>query len=211
MPPSGKTKKGKLTRHAILQAAVQLASQEGLEPLTIGRLAAELGMSKSGLFAHFGSKESLQLATIEAASEVFRQAVVRPALGHPKGLVRLWALCQAFLDYEADQVFNGGCFFAMVTAEFKNRPGLVRDTLVLRMEDWMSFLGTLIGDAQVAGELEDDLDPGALALELQALFMGANWAYQLLGQDSAIDTTRASIRHRLQRLATPQGAPRLAA
>ncbi|HEX8188504.1 MAG TPA: helix-turn-helix domain-containing protein, partial [Pyrinomonadaceae bacterium] len=124
---------GERTRQAILEAAVDIASEEGLEGLTIGRLAAELSMSKSGLFAHFGSKEELQLATVEAARDVFVREVVRPAFGAPRGLARLWQLCDVWLGYVRREVFRGGCFFAAAAAEFDGRPGAVRDRVAAIM------------------------------------------------------------------------------
>jgi AcrR family transcriptional regulator len=121
--------RGDRTRQAILEAAVDIASAEGLEGLTIGRLASELSMSKSGLFAHFGSKEELQLATVEAARDIFIREVIRPSFTAAKGLTRLWKLCDVWLAYVRGEVFRGGCFFAAAAAEFDGRPGPVRDRL----------------------------------------------------------------------------------
>src|SRR5918998_4343853 len=104
--------RGGRTRHAILTRAAELATQEGLEPLSIGRLADATGMSKSGLFAHFGSKEELQLATVDHAASLFVDEVIAPAREAPKGLARVWALCDHMVDYAERQVFPGGCFFA---------------------------------------------------------------------------------------------------
>src|ERR1043166_4628074 len=120
---------GERTRRAILETAVHIASAEGLEGLTIGRLATELSMSKSGLFAHFGSKEELQLATVEAARDIFVREVIRPAFEAPKGVARLWGLCDVWLEYVRREVFRGGCFFAAAAAEFDGRPGAVRDRI----------------------------------------------------------------------------------
>ena len=122
----GRAARGQRTREAILKTAVDVASAEGLEGLTIGRLAAELEMSKSGLFAHFGSKEELQLATIGAAREIFVDEVVRPAFENDPGLSRLWALLDSWLRYAEAGIFKGGCFFAAASAEFDGRPGPVR-------------------------------------------------------------------------------------
>jgi AcrR family transcriptional regulator len=198
-------KKGTQTRHSILETAVQLASKEGLESLSIGRLASLLNMSKSGLFAHFGSKESLQLSTIEAAIDVFRDSVIRPAMmRREKGLSRLWALCNSFLEYEQQKVFGGGCFFATVTSEFKNRPGMVRDTLVVRMKDWLSLITSLVQDAKDMGDLADDIKVDQIAFEIQSLFIGGNWAFQFHHDHQAIDRVREAIRQRLRQIATPQ-------
>jgi len=121
--------KGQRTRASILQRAVDLASLEGLEGLTIGRLAEELKMSKSGLFAHFGSKEELQLAAIDAAGQRFIDVVVKPAIEAPRGYPRLVAICNSWLDYVRRRVFPGGCFFAAASFEFDGRPGIVRDAV----------------------------------------------------------------------------------
>ena len=119
----GRKAQGERTRQAILEAAVHIASAQGLEGLTIGRLASELSMSKSGLFAHFGSKEELQVATVEAARAIFIREVIKPAFDATEGLVRLYKLCDIWLSYVQSGVFRGGCFFAAAAAEFDSRPG----------------------------------------------------------------------------------------
>src|SRR5882724_4317012 len=129
---SGQASKGAETRAVILDRAVDLASVEGLEGLTIGRLAAELQMSKSGLFAHFGSKQELQLATIAAAAERFRAAVVEPALGLPEGAARLRALTDTYLDHL--DLYAGGCFWGATSAEYDDRPGPVRDAIAATLD-----------------------------------------------------------------------------
>src|SRR5246127_342650 len=123
-------RKGVRTRESILRVAVDIASVEGLQGLTIGRLAEELEMSKSGLFAHFGSKEELQLATVEAARQRFVDEMFRPALRAPRGYPRLLAICRSWLDYIKRGVFPGGCFFAAASFEFDGRPGPIRDAVV---------------------------------------------------------------------------------
>src|SRR5215471_12370135 len=119
--------KGERTRESILRAAVDLASVEGLEGLTIGRLADELKMSKSGLFAHFGSKEDLQLATVQMARQIFVEQITRPALSAPKGMPRLWSIIDRWLAYIERGIFKGGCFFTAASFEFDSREGPVRD------------------------------------------------------------------------------------
>src|SRR5215207_4541880 len=150
----GRKAKGARTRQAILEAAVDIASEEGLEGLTIGRLAAALSMSKSGLFAHFGSKEELQLATVEAARAVFIREVVRPAFEAARGLPRLWSLCDIWLSYVQGGVFRGGCFFAAASAEFDSRPGPVRDRIAEIMKEWLTTLRNAIVEAQEAGQMD---------------------------------------------------------
>src|SRR5712664_4994354 len=146
--------KGERTRHTILEAAVNIASTEGLEGLSIGRLALDLSMSKSGLFAHFGSKEDLQLATVDAARSIFIEKVIRPAFEAKKGLPRLRRLCEIWFDYAENHVFRGGCFFAAASAEFDSRPGRVRDRIAEIMKEWLEVLRWAIVDAQEAGQFD---------------------------------------------------------
>jgi AcrR family transcriptional regulator len=202
---------GERTRQAILEAAVHIASEEGLEGLTIGRLASELSMSKSGLFAHFGSKEELQLATVEAARAVFVREVIGPAFAAEKGLARLWSLCDVWLGYVKGEVFRGGCFFAAAAAEFDGRPGAVRDRVAEIMREWLALLRRSVTEAQAAGQLSRDADPAQLAFELNALEMGANWAFQLHGDRQAFARAREAMLERLRLYATPDGLPLLPA
>jgi AcrR family transcriptional regulator len=178
------------TRDAILERAVDLASEQGLEALTIGRLASEMEMSKSGLFGHFGSKQDLQLATVEAASRRFVNEVVVPLGEHESGPERLRALCDNYLGYMERQVFPGGCFWASVTHEFDNRPGPVRDLLRERMEAWLKAL-----EAEARGAGFDD--PAQIAFEVHSAAQGANSAFQLLGDREAFARARAAIDRRL--------------
>jgi AcrR family transcriptional regulator len=180
------TAKHGTTREAILDRAVDLASEEGLEGLTIGRLASEMEMSKSGLFGHFGSKEDLQLATIEAASRRFIDEVVAPVSGEEPGAVRLRALCDRYVGYLERRVFPGGCFWASVSAEFDSRPGRVRDAVRDGVAAW---LGGLEGEARRAGFD----DPAQLAFELHSIAQGANSSFQLFGDRAAFDRARAAI------------------
>jgi AcrR family transcriptional regulator len=196
--------KGDRTRQSILDRAVDLASLEGLEGLTIGRLADELGMSKSGLFAHFGSKEELQLATLEAAGERFLDEVLRPALKQPRGYPRLVAICDAWIDYIGRDVFPGGCFFAAASFEFDGRPGLVRDAIAANMHDWIGALEKAITIAKEEGHLRDDVDPAQLAFELNSLFFGANFDCQLRGERKALERARRAIQDRLAIASQPQ-------
>lgn len=190
--------KGERTRESILRVAVDLASIEGLEGLTIGRLASELKMSKSGLFAHFGSKQDLQLATVAMASEIFKQKVVLPALAEDKGMPRLWALCERWLSHVENKVFAGGCFFTAASFEFDSRPGPVRASIVEAMSQWLSTLTRAIEEAQKTGHLNAGLKANQLALEIYSLAVGGHWASQLLGQRTALPNARESIRTRLQ-------------
>ena len=205
----GRKAQGERTRHAILEAAVHIASAQGLEGLTIGRLASELSMSKSGLFAHFGSKEELQVATVEAARAIFIREVIKPAFEASQGMVRLCKLCDIWLSYVQSGVFRGGCFFAAAAAEFDSRPGPVRDRIAEIMREWLSTLRNAIIEAQNAGQLNKEIDATQLAFEFNSLELGANWAYQLYGDLRAFKRAREAIRERLSRYATAAGAPLL--
>ena len=174
------------TRQAILDRAVDLASEEGLERLTIGRLASEMEMSKSGLFGHFGSKEELQLATVEAASHRFADEVIGPVFERQSGAERLHALCDRYIGYMERQVFPGGCFWASVTAEFDSRPGPVRDAIGEKVSAWV---GALEAEAEAAGFD----DPAQLAFELYSVAQGANSAFQLFGDREAFGRARAAV------------------
>jgi AcrR family transcriptional regulator len=180
------TGKGAETRSAILDRAVDLASAEGLEGLTIGRLAAELKMSKSGLFAHFGSKQELQLATVGAAADRFRGAVIEPALGSPDGAPRLRAMADAYLAHLDGGTYSGGCFWAATSAEYDDRPGPVRDAIAAALDGW---LGELERQAGVAGAPE----PARFAFELYAVVMGANSRFRLSGDRRTFEYARAVV------------------
>jgi AcrR family transcriptional regulator len=178
------------TRSVILERAVDLASVEGLEGLTIGRLASELEMSKSGLFARFGSKEELQLATAEAAAARFYAEVVAPAQRAPEGAARLRAYCAAYIDYLERDVFPGGCFWASAAAEFDDRPGSVRDVIRAGVLAWMAELAR---QATLAGVQE----PEAVAFEIYSLGLGANACSRLLADGDAFGRARSAIERRL--------------
>jgi len=165
---------------------VQIASREGLEALTIGRLASDLGMSKSGLFGHFGSKEELQLATIDRGSEIFARTIMVPAMREDTPQKRLAALIYNFVDYVEQGTFEGGCFWGSVSAEFDNRPGPVRDLIGEKVGHWVDTL------REQAAECGAE-DPKQLAFELQAIGQGANSAYQLFRDPAVFDRARKSI------------------
>jgi AcrR family transcriptional regulator len=190
--------KGARTKAAILEEAARLATVDGLEGLTIGGLAGATGMSKSGLYAHFGSKRELQLATIESARETFVAEVLRPALSAPKGLQRLLAACDAFLSHVERRVFPGGCFFAAAAAEVGTRPGPVRDSVAAQQRDWLTLLERLAREAEQLGELDSGADPAQLAFELNALLVAANTGYILQSDPAVLGRARDAIRQRLQ-------------
>ena len=188
---------GERSRRAIVEAASRLATVEGLEGLSIARVAEASGMSKSGVFGLFGSKRELQLAAIDEARRVFVREVVEPALSHPEGLDRLEALCGGFLDYVGGRVFPGGCFFASVAAEVGARPGPLRDRIRIEQRRWVGLLADNVSEARVQGHLDPDTDSGQLALELGALLTGADVAFLLHEDPAIIDAVRLAIGRRL--------------
>ena len=195
---AGRRAAGERTRQAILETAAQLASVEGLEGLSIGRLADAVGMSKSGLYAHFRSKLELQLATIATANEVFGQEVIEPAQAVSPGTARVLALCDAFLSHVERGVFPGGCFFVAATAEMNVRPGPVRDRIAEFVVGWMQVIGAAIHEAQTRGEIRPELDPAQLAFETNALLVAANLAYPLFGDPGILERARHGVRERLR-------------
>jgi AcrR family transcriptional regulator len=194
------------TRRDILQVAVDIASAEGLESLSIGRLAAELEMSKTGIFSHFGSKEQLQLATVEAAKEIFLEQVAQPPLKNPQGVLRLKAMLEHWLGYVERIVFRGGCFFAAASAEFDSRPGRVRNRIAELTKAWMLALQEEIRFAQRQKEISESVNPAQLAFELHAYVQEANWAFKLFNDKSAFLVARRAIAQRIA-MASGRGVP----
>lgn len=188
---------GRRTRAKILQVAARLATVEGLEGLSLARLAEATGMSKSGLYAHFGSKEELQLATIDTARHVFTEEVIAPGLKGDGGASMALRLCEAFLSYVERDVFPGGCFFAAATAELGSRRGRVHDAIAKAQSEWLSLLRRVLRSARRRGELPADVDAAGMAFELNALLVAANTAVQLQGDRGALDQARRAIRRRL--------------
>ena len=183
----------------ILDAAARLATIEGLEGLSIRRLAQEIGMSTSGLYAHFDSKQDLQLATIAAAEDVLIAQVIEPALKAPEGLGRLELLCDRYLSYVRRGVFPGGCFFLSSAAEWDSRSGPVRDRLLAVLTDWRELLEANVRAAQQGGDITPDIDPGQLTFEINALLHEANGAYLLFRDAAALDRAQQAIGDRLAR------------
>jgi AcrR family transcriptional regulator len=191
--------RGLKTRRAILRKAVNIASLEGLEGLTIGKLAATLRISKSGLFAHFGSKEDLQCAVVDEARDIFIEKVIRPA-AQLRGLRLLRALCENLLAYGEEKTFPGGCFFSAASLEFDDRPGPVRDRIVGLMKKWLGNLERAARDAQDAGEIRQDVDARQLAFEIHALDMGGNWSSRLFRDESAFRSAKVAILRRIDQV-----------
>jgi AcrR family transcriptional regulator len=184
--------KGEETKATILDQAVAIASEVGFTGLTIGRLAEHTGMSKSGLFAHFKSKEALQLATLERARERFTDVVIRPTLAAPRGEKRVRALFDRWLDWETDAL-QGGCIFITATIEFDDQPGPMRDAVVRNQRDWMEFVATVAGTAVSEGDFRADLDTEQLAFTLQGLMLGYHHAARLMRDPKSVEHTRQAL------------------
>ena len=199
---------GERSRTAILDEAARLATVEGLGGLSIARLASAVGMSKSGLFAHFGSKEELQLATVETADALFTAHVIEPASNAPNAIERLRRLVDGYLGYVEADTFPGGCFFASALAEVDMQPGPVRDRLVGFLNDWLGQLETAIRDAQADGVLDPKEDAAQLAFEVEAALFLANAQYVVARTSEAIDRARTAIKRRLASATTPTTARR---
>jgi AcrR family transcriptional regulator len=189
---------GERSHRAILDAATRLATIEGLDGISIARVASEIGMSKSGLFSHFTSKQELQMATIEAAEAIYATEVVEPALERPEGRTRLEALCAPYLSYVERGVFPGGCFFASTAAEWDTRPGPVRDRLRAVLAGWSELIEANIRAAQAQGTLDGAADVARLTFELNALLHEANGHYLLFRDPAALEHARAAIDDRLR-------------
>lgn len=187
------------SRAQTLAAAVQLASVVGLEGVTIGRLSDQLGMSKSGLVGRFGSKEQLQLATLEHAAEIFRRTVYEPAADAPPGLARLNAICDAWIAYLGEPPFPGGCFLTTAMVEFDARPGPVNDAVKRVMRRWLAVLEREARTAIDHGELPPDADPKDIAFTLNALAVGANCDFQLNRNRDSLRRARRAMTAALRR------------
>ncbi|MEU6992735.1 TetR/AcrR family transcriptional regulator [Streptomyces sp. NPDC046465] len=198
----GRVERGNQTRRLVLRRTVDIASVEGLDALSLGRIATELGLSKSGVFALFGSKEELQLATIRAAGRIVLDAVVEPAEQEPPGIGRVWRLCAAWLDYSERRVFPGGCFFYGAIAEYDAREGAVHDALADADRGWTAQVEHRLGEALDAGQLRADTDVGQLAFELIAFMETANVRAVLHGAPDAYRRAGSAITARLRGAAT---------
>jgi AcrR family transcriptional regulator len=185
------------TRAAVTEAAVDRASVEGLEGLTIGGLAAEVAMRKSSVFSLFGSKQELQLATLEAAIEQFTDEVWGPVANERPGMARLLALCNSWLAYHERQVMPGGCFLTTATIEFDARPGPLRDAVASCMKRWLGVLEREVALAIDAGELPAGTEPADIAFQLNALASAASYGFQLSRDPEVFTRARRSMRRAL--------------
>ena len=193
MSPRRSVAEARRTRADILACGVRLASAEGLEGLTIGRLATELGMSKSGVLGHFGAKEDLQLAVVEAAAEIFTAEVPDRTRGTRHGMAKLTAMCAAWVAYLERRVFPGGCFFMAAAAEFDDRPGRVRDTVAGLASVWDRDLYRQVRTAIADGDLPADTDADQLVFELTGVMMALNNALQLQRDTGAPGRARRAL------------------
>jgi len=190
--PAAVSARGDRRRAAILDAAIQIACTEGLEALSLSRLASAVEMSKSGLYAHFGSKESLQLATAEHAWEVFARAVLRDEGGEETG--GLEALLERWLSFYERKVFPGSCLFLSEGIQFALRPGPVREALAGRVTEQLAALRAAIHHAQETGELSDEKDASQAAFELHSLLLNADSLSSVTGDQAVFEQARARIR-----------------
>ncbi len=184
--------KGLETKTAILGEALQIASQIGFTGLTIGQLAEQTEMSKSGLFAHFRSKEQLQLQTLEHARRRFTDTVVRPTLIAPRGEKRVRELFERWLDWETDALV-GGCIFVTASIEYDDRPGPMHDALVRDQRDWSEFIATVAATAVSEGDFDPDVDADQFSFTLQGLMLAYHHVARLLRDPRAIEHTRAAF------------------
>ena len=188
---------GERTRSAILRAAASLATVDGLEGLSIGNLAAAIGMSKSGLYAHFGSKQELQLATVQEAGRIFAGEVVQPALAAPPGLPQLAAVCEAFFEHLRRRTFPGGCFFAGAALEMGTRPGPVKEAVAGFQAGFVDLLRGFAATAIEQNQLPPGEDPDQLAFELNGICLAADANFVLHDNPAVLDLARQVARRRL--------------
>ena len=188
------------SRRTILLAAAELATTRGLEGLSIGELAQHIGMSKSGLYAHFKSKEELELATIETAAEIFQRDVMGPAGESPGGLSRVRALSEAFFGHLERRVFPGGCFFATVSVQLASRPGRPRDRVMAVQQRWLDQFAEALGQAVAGRELPRDTDIDQLVFEITAMMVRANFSWVVTGETRVLEQARIGIRRVLERV-----------
>jgi AcrR family transcriptional regulator len=188
---------GERSRDTILRAAASLATVDGLDGLSIGHLAAELGMSKSGLHAHFGSKQELQLATVAEAARIFDTEVVQPALAAPTGLGQLAAVCEAFFEHLERHTFPGGCFMASAALEFGTRPGPVKDLIASFQSEFGDLIRGFAATALARNELSAGEDPDRLAFELNGILLAADTNFVLHNDPAVLDLARQIVHQRL--------------
>jgi len=194
--------KGQQTRAAILEAALGLASQMGLEGLSIGALAEVMRMSKSGVFAHFGSREELQISVVREYHAKFEEEVFFPAMREPRGLPRLRALFERWVQRVAVEI-DSGCIYISGAVEFDDRPGPVRDALVTMVQAWQDALGKAIGMAVDEGHLLPDTDPRQMLFEVHGLILALHHDARFLRHPGAVERARVAFERMLTLYAVP--------
>ena len=191
-----------------MREAVSLATVDGLEGLSIGNLAGALDMSKSGIYAHFGSKQDLQLATVDEAGRIFQAEVIEPALAAAPGLAQLVAVCDAFFDHLARRTFPGGCFFAGAVLEMGTRPGPVKEQIAAFQGGFTALIRQFVVTALEQHELPADEDPDALTFELNGIILAANANFVLRRDPAALDMAKThrppATRHHQHRIVLTQ-------
>jgi AcrR family transcriptional regulator len=206
LPSRGRRSDGDRNRAAILREAARRATVEGLDGLSMARLAEAVGISKSGLFGLFGSKEELQLATIDTARTIFEELVIEPAEAAAAGVPRLQAYVAGFLDHVEESVFPGGCFFISAMGELDTRPGPVRDQAMAFSHHWLALLAEQIATAQAAGDLDPGADPQQVAFELHAFMVLGNMQFVATGEPAFLEQVRRAVDIRLAALAHPSAS-----
>ena len=183
--------RGEDTKLAILETGLDAASQLGLESVTIGSLAGSIGMSKSGLFAHFQSKENLQIEILKFAAQDFNENVVIPALKTRAGIPRIQALVRYWIDWSAR--LSGGCIFVSASTEFSDRPGKVRDVLLHQQEQWVESLRRIAASAVKAGDFRKNIDCDQFAFDLYSLLLGFHYYQKLLRDSETMQRQQAAL------------------
>jgi AcrR family transcriptional regulator len=195
--PRKERQDGIRARKAILRQAVSLATVEGLEGLSIGDLARSVGVSKSGLYAHFNSKQELQLATIDEAERIFTLEVIEPTLAAGVGLSQLLAVCDLYFDHLRRRTFPGGCFFASAALEMGTRPGPVKERVAAFQKSFGALLFRLAQQAQEMGQIRAEDDIRLLVFELQGIILAANANFVLSDDSASLDMASRAVRRRL--------------
>jgi AcrR family transcriptional regulator len=186
-------KRGQVTKNAVVERGAELASRIGLEALTIQRLADDLGLSKSGLFGHFRSKETLQVQVLEHAAERFVEAVVKPSLAAPRGELRVRAMFQNWLAWPDKSGMEGGCFFVAAAVELDDQPGPARDVLVRQQRDWLDTIATVVRTALKEGHFRPSVDPEQVAFEMWGIMLSFHFNARLLGDAKALQRAQTAF------------------
>jgi AcrR family transcriptional regulator len=194
---------GERTRSAILRAAASLATVDGLEGLSIGNLAAAIGLSKSGLYAHFGSKQELQLATVQEAARIFQEEVAMPALAAAPGLAQLVAVCEAFFGHLQRRTFPGGCFMASAALEMGTRPGPVKELVAAFQSQFLALIRGFVVTALAQHELPASEDPDRLAFELNGIILATDTNFVLHDDPTVLSLARQVVHQRLGLVGRP--------